>query len=171
MLREAGHCFDLVFTSGLSRARQTAREALALMDLAHIEVRHDARLNERCFGILEGMRFADAAAQYGEQWGQPWLWGLRPEGGESLDDLMERVRPLWQSDIRDAVTAGRNVLVVAHGNTIRAFDELLRGGSGERLDRVPTAHPLLYEWNGSPAGVQRTMFTVSNQAPAASTMT
>ena len=70
--------------------------------------------------------------------------------------------------IRDAVTAGRNVLVVAHGNTIRAFDELLRGGSGERLDRVPTAHPLLYEWNGNPAGVQRTMFTVSNQAPAAS---
>ncbi|MBL8295614.1 MAG: 2,3-bisphosphoglycerate-dependent phosphoglycerate mutase [Bryobacterales bacterium] len=170
VLRESGYAFDLVFTSRLSRARQTAREALMVMGLPDIEVRHDARLNERSFGILEGMRFVDAAARYGEPWGQPWLWGLRPEGGESLDDLMERLRPLWQTDIHDAVTAGRKVLVVAHGNTIRAFDELLRSGQGERLDRVPTATPLLYEWNGSPAGVKRTAFEVSNSASSASKM-
>lgn len=170
MLRDAGWEFDLAFTSQLSRARRTAAEALAMMGLGEIEVRHDARLNERSFGILEGMRFVEAAARYGEEWGQPWLWGLRPEGGESLDDLMERVRPLWEGDIREAVRGGRRVLVVAHGNTIRAFDELVRGGVGERLDRVPTAHPLVYEWNGKAAEVRRTAIDVSNGAPGASTM-
>lgn len=168
-LRDAGFAFDLVFTSALSRAQETARQLLRAMG-ARPEVRSTPLLNERSFGVLEGMRFAEAAARFGPEWGEPWLWGLRPQGGESLDDLLERVRPCWEQEIRPALEAARRVLVVAHGNTIRALDELLRNGAGERLDRVPTAQPILYSWNGDGSSPTRNTLAVSAGPGGASTM-
>jgi 2,3-bisphosphoglycerate-dependent phosphoglycerate mutase len=143
-LRDQGLVFDAVWTSELQRARRTADLALATFPVNGVERRSLCCLNERNFGILEGLKYVEAAERYGEQWGQPWLWGLRPEGGESLEDLVERVSPFLEKELRPAVMGGRRCLVVAHGNVIRALDELLRNGKGSRLDTVPAAVPLIY---------------------------
>jgi 2,3-bisphosphoglycerate-dependent phosphoglycerate mutase len=144
LLRDQGFTFDVIWTSALERARRTAELAMEAFPLNGIEHCPLPCLNERNFGILEGMRYVEAAERYGAEWGQPWLWGLRPEGGESLEDLVERVRPFVDDQLRPAIANGRRCLVVAHGNVIRALDELLRDGHGTRLDTVPAATPLVY---------------------------
>ncbi|MBK5294609.1 MAG: 2,3-bisphosphoglycerate-dependent phosphoglycerate mutase [Acidobacteriia bacterium] len=136
--------FDLVYTSQLKRAQHTAAAALSQMQSGEIELHATWRLNERNFGELEGMLYTDAALQYGEEWGQPWLWGKKPPGGESMEEVEERVRPFLDEQLFPDLRAGRRPLVVAHGNTIRVLDELLRAGVGARLETIPTANPLLY---------------------------
>ncbi|MCC6590264.1 MAG: 2,3-bisphosphoglycerate-dependent phosphoglycerate mutase [Bryobacterales bacterium] len=149
LLRDHSYGFDVVYTSALERAQHTAELALQELGTPDVETIIRPVLNERCFGIMEGMKFTEAAQQYGPEWGQPWLWGLRPEGGESLEDLVERVRSFCEDEVIEALGEGQRVLVVAHGNTIRAIDYVLGGGSAQALERVPTATPLIYTWNGS----------------------
>lgn len=154
LLRNHRYAFDVVYTSALERAQHTAELALEELGTPDVETIMRPVLNERCFGILEAMKFTEAAEQYGPEWGQPWLWGLRPDGGESLEDLVERVRSFCEDELMDLLESGHRVLVVAHGNTIRAIDHVLCGGSTQALDRVPTATPLIYTWNGSPAPIR-----------------
>ena len=160
LLRRRRFLFDAVWTSELQRARRTADLALAEIGANGGTRQATTRLNERNFGILEGMKFEEAARIHGPEWGQPWLWGLRPEGGESLEDLADRVQPLLDGQIRPALCVGRVILVVAHGNTIRVLDELLRGGTGARLETVPAATPLMYELDEGSMSVRERVFLV-----------
>jgi 2,3-bisphosphoglycerate-dependent phosphoglycerate mutase len=143
-LRESGIAFDQVLTSALSRARTTAMLTMDALG-ASCDVRVDARLNERRFGTLEGIKFADAAAEFGAEWGEPWLWGKRPPEGESMEDLAERLAPLLESELKPAIADGLRWMLVAHGNTISVLDDMLSNGGFPRLDRVPPATPLIYE--------------------------
>jgi len=145
LLLERSFRFDLVYTSELRRARHTAAAALSQMESTAIPAHVSGRLNERHFGDLEGMKYTDAARQYGEEWGQPWLWGKKPPGGESMEDVAARVRPFLEEQLFRDLRAGLRPLVVAHGNTIRVLDELLRGGVGTRLETIPAASPLVYQ--------------------------
>lgn len=153
LLRQQGFQFDVVYTSALERSQHTARLALEALGAPDVETIARPALNERRFGVLEGLKFAEAAERYGSQWGEPWLWGLRPDGGESLEDLVERLRPFCDNELLEAVRGGGRALVVAHGNTIRALDYILRGEAAEPFERVPPATPILYRWNGAPAPV------------------
>jgi len=156
LMRERRFHFHVVYTSLMRRARRTAEEALAQMSVDGIAVHAMARLNERHFGDLEGMKFTEAAERFGQQWGQPWLWGKRPPGGESMEDVAARLQPFLTDHLLPDLISGRRPLVVAHGNTIRVLDELLRRGEGTRLETIPTATPLLYRLEaGSLAVLER----------------
>jgi 2,3-bisphosphoglycerate-dependent phosphoglycerate mutase len=157
-MREQGLAFDVVYSSVLQRARRTAEEALGQMEVNGLRIEITPRLNERNFGELEGMRFTDAARNHGEQWGQPWLWGLRAPGGESLEDVAARLDPFLEEQIFPALESGLRPLIVAHGNTIRVLDEILRQGAGERMATVPSATPLVYRMEkGSRRVVERVL--------------
>jgi len=148
LLRKAGIELDQVLTSQLSRAQRTAELTLQSLGQAQ-KVNADARLNERRFGTLEGMKFTEAAEQFGPEWGDPWLLQERPPGGESMEDVAKRLTPLVEEELKPTITQGTRWLLVAHGNTIRVLDTLLCNGAFPRLEKVPPATPLLYDWNGT----------------------
>ena len=110
----------------------------------------DAALNERMYGDLQGLNKAEAAKRFGDAQIKLWRrsYDVRPPGGESLADTAERVLPYWESHILPDLKAGRDVLVVAHGNSLRALVMHLDGLSHtEVLElEIPTGAPLLYEF-------------------------
>ena len=143
-----GRRFDVLFTSVLTRAIETAR--LALESAGHPEVRtvRDGALNERMYGDLQGLNKAEAATRWGDEQIRQWRrsYDVRPPGGESLADTAARVLPFWEGIILPELRAGHNVLVVAHGNSLRALVMHLDGLSREEVLalEIPTGAPLLY---------------------------
>src|SRR5262249_59274730 len=107
----------------------------------------DAALNERMYGDLQGLDKAEAATRWGDAQVKLWRrsYDVRPPGGESLADTAARVLPYWESDILPDLCAGKNVLVVAHGNSLRALVMHLDGLTREQVLEleIPTAPPLL----------------------------
>jgi 2,3-bisphosphoglycerate-dependent phosphoglycerate mutase len=110
--------------------------------------RHEA-LNERMYGDLQGLNKAEAAKQWGDAQVKIWRrsYDTRPPGGESLADTAARVLPYWESRILPEVKAGKNVLVAAHGNSLRALVMHLDGLTREQVLEleIPTGVPLLYD--------------------------
>ncbi len=174
LLREAGFQFDLTYTSVLRRAIQTLWLTLEEMDLMWLPVVHSWRLNERHYGALQGLNKADTAAQYGEQ--QVMLWrrsydtppmaleqsdprasfddpryaGLNRSEiplTECLKDTVERVLPYWEEVIVPAMRAGRQILISAHGNSLRGLVKHLDQISDADIVslNIPNAQPLVYE--------------------------
>ena len=174
LLREAGFEFDLTYTSVLRRAIQTLWLTLEEMDLMWLPVVHSWRLNERHYGALQGLNKADTAAQYGEQ--QVMLWrrsydtpplaleqsdprasfddpryaGLNRSEiplTECLKDTVERVLPYWEEVIVPAMRAGRQILISAHGNSLRGLVKHLDQISDADIVslNIPNAQPLVYE--------------------------
>jgi 2,3-bisphosphoglycerate-dependent phosphoglycerate mutase len=174
LLEENGLRPDVMHTSVLTRAIQTAHLALEAADLLWLPVRRSWRLNERHYGALQGKDKAQTREQYGDE--QFMLWrrsydvppppiddddpysqaadaryallppDLRPRT-ECLKDVLERLLPYWHDALVPDLAAGRTVLVVAHGNSLRALVKHLDGiGDGEiaSLD-IPTGMPLVYE--------------------------
>jgi 2,3-bisphosphoglycerate-dependent phosphoglycerate mutase len=173
-LIEAGYDFDYTFTSRLTRAIHTLNIVQVEMDRMWLDVERDWRLNERHYGALTGLDKAETAAKHGEE--QVLLWrrsyDIRPpayaEGDpknpasdiryaklqdferprtESLKDTVARVVPFWKARIAPRVKAGERVLVVAHGNSLRALAKFLDGLSDEEVVgmNIPTGIPLVYE--------------------------
>src|SRR5919198_435631 len=144
-----GRRIDKLYTSVLVRATETARIALDVAGLGPLPTERDAALNERMYGDLQGMNKAEAAARFGGEQVRLWRRGydVRPPGGESLADTAARVLPYWEGHILPDLRAGRNVLVVAHGNSLRALVMHLDGLTrAQVLDlEIPTGVPLLYE--------------------------
>lgn len=147
----AGITFDRAFTSVLKRAIDTLAIVLEVIGQTGIPVERDKALNERMYGELQGLNKAETAQKFGEQQVKLWRrsYDVRPPGGESLKDTAERVLPYWEQRIKPHLLAGRNVLVSAHGNSLRALVmELDKLSKDEVLElNIPTGAPLLYEFD------------------------
>jgi 2,3-bisphosphoglycerate-dependent phosphoglycerate mutase len=154
--REAGQKirafrFDEAFTSVLTRAKETLRIVLAVIGQNNIPVEEDKALNERMYGDLQGLNKAETAKKYGEQQVKVWRrsYDVPPPRGESLKDTAERVLPYYQKRIEPELLAGRTILIVAHGNSLRALVMHLNKLSKEEVLElnIPTGAPLLYEFD------------------------
>ncbi|HUQ52091.1 MAG TPA: 2,3-diphosphoglycerate-dependent phosphoglycerate mutase [Gammaproteobacteria bacterium] len=205
-LSAAGLTFDLAFTSVLTRAIRTLWLVLDEMKLTWIPVEKSWRLNERHYGSLQGLDKAQTTAKHGEA--QVKIWrrsydipppplsesderhpkhdpryaGLAPTvlpGTESLQTTLARVRPYWEDRIAPEILSGRNVLVAAHGNSLRAVLKMLEGVSDDAITEIniPTGVPRLYELDanlrpqraeylGDAAAIAAAAEAVANQAKA-----
>jgi 2,3-bisphosphoglycerate-dependent phosphoglycerate mutase len=144
-----GRRIDEMFTSVLKRAIDTASLALEAAGIGPLPTVRDAALNERMYGDLQGLDKAEAARRFGADQVKLWRrsYDVQPPGGESLADTAARVIPYWRDRILPELRAGKNVLIVAHGNSLRALvmhlDDLTREQVLEL--EIPTGVPLLYE--------------------------
>ncbi len=144
-----GRRIDELFTSVLKRAIDTATLALGVAGIADVSTERHGALNERMYGDLQGLDKAEAAKKWGDAQVKIWRrsYDTRPPGGESLADTAARVLPYWESRILPALKAGKNVLVAAHGNSLRALVMHLDGLTREQVLEleIPTGVPLLYD--------------------------
>jgi len=175
LLRDAGLRPDVVHTSVLTRAIQTANIALAAADLLWLPVRRSWRLNERHYGALQGKDKSQTRQEYGEEQFMLWRrsydvppppladddgmlaqradprYALLPDElsprAECLKDVVRRMLPYWYDAIIGDLAAGRTVIVVAHGNSIRALVKHLDGIADADISglNIPTGIPLVYE--------------------------
>mgnify|MGYP001491402022 FL=1 len=143
--------FDVMFTSDLIRAQETGRIILEEMDQTDITVIKDICLNERNYGDLAGLNKDDARKKWGDEQVHIWRrsFDVPPPGGESLKDTAERVLPYFEANIRTKVVGGLNILVAAHGNSLRALVMELEQISPEEIVKleIGTGDPLIYECN------------------------
>jgi len=173
LIRDAGLAPDVVHTSLLRRAINTAAVALDVADRHWIPVRRSWRLNERHYGALQGKNKKETLEEFGEEqfmlwrrsfdtpppplddaseWSQAGLPQYADLGDdlprtECLKDVIERFLPYWESSIVPDLRSGRTVLVAAHGNSLRALVKHLDGISDEAIAglNIPTGMPLVYE--------------------------
>ncbi len=147
----AGTKFDRAYTSVLKRAIDTLTIVLDVIGQSNIPIEKDKALNERMYGELQGLNKAETAQKYGEQQVKIWRrsYDVAPPGGESLKDTADRVLPYYEQHIRPQILAGKNILIAAHGNSLRALvmqlDQLSREAVLEL--NIPTGAPLLYEFD------------------------
>ncbi len=206
LLQEAGFSFDLAFTSVLKRAVRTLWLTLDTMDLMWLPVINDWRLNERHYGALQGMDKAETAAKIGDaqvlvwrrsydtppdalspddsraSFNDPRYAGLRREQiplTECLKDTVARVMPAWEEQIAPAIRSGKQILVSAHGNSLRALIKMLDGISDADIVNlnIPNGQPLVYELDadlkpiksyylGDPAAIAAALQAVASQGKA-----
>src|SRR5262252_1304840 len=144
-----GRRIDKLYTSVLKRAIDTATLALQVAGIDGLPTVRDAALNERMYGDLQGLNKAEAATRFGDEQIRQWRrsYDVRPPGGESLADTAARVLPYWEATILPELRAGRDVLVAAHGNSLRALVMHLDGLTREQVLKleIPTGAPLEYE--------------------------
>jgi 2,3-bisphosphoglycerate-dependent phosphoglycerate mutase len=174
VLQAHGFIFDIAFTSVLKRAIWTLWLVLDKMELMWIPVQRDWRLNERHYGALQGLNKSETVKKFGEAQVQLWRrsYDTRPPAldkddprhprhdaryralsrneipaTECLKDTLERFLPCWQELIVPAVRSGKRVLIVAHGNSLRALVKYLDGVSDADIVgmNIPTGIPLVYE--------------------------
>jgi 2,3-bisphosphoglycerate-dependent phosphoglycerate mutase len=160
-LREAGLSFAYAFTSELVRAQETLDIVLAELGAEKLPVERDEALNERHYGDLQGLNKAETAQKYGDEQVHIWRrsYDIAPPGGESLKDTAARTLPYFAARVAPLLQAGRNVLVAAHGNSLRSIVMDL-----ERLTReqvlelnIATGVPLVYELDGALGIVKKTI--------------
>jgi 2,3-bisphosphoglycerate-dependent phosphoglycerate mutase len=148
VMKAEGLRFDIAFTSKLKRAQHTLDIILGEIGGPTPEVIEDAALNERDYGELSGLNKEEARDRWGEEQVLTWRrsYDIPPPGGESLKDTAARVLPYYLQNIWPHVAAGKNVIVAAHGNSLRALIMSLENLSEEQiLDReLATAAPQLY---------------------------
>jgi 2,3-bisphosphoglycerate-dependent phosphoglycerate mutase len=141
--------FDLAFTSDLLRAQQTLKILLEEIGRPDLPTERSAALNERHYGDLQGLNKAETAKQYGEEQVHVWRrsFDVRPPNGESLKDTAARTLPYFRAKILPPAAAGKNVLVSAHGNSLRAIVMDLEKLTPEQILKVeiPTGRPRIYE--------------------------
>ena len=149
-LKEAGYSFDKMFTSDLFRAQDTGRIILEQMDIPSIEVIKDVSLNERNYGDLAGLNKDEARKKWGEDQVHIWRrsFDVPPPGGESLKDTAERVLPYFKENIIPELIEGLDILVAAHGNSLRALVMELEEISSEEIVEleISTGVPLIYKF-------------------------
>jgi 2,3-bisphosphoglycerate-dependent phosphoglycerate mutase len=174
LLAGEGLAFDIAFTSLLKRAIRSLWIVMDGMDRMWVPVRRSWQLNERHYGALQGLNKAATVASHGAEQVQAWRRGFRVRPptvdrsderhpandaryrdipaarrtiGESLEDTLHRVEHHWQKHVAPELRAGRAVLIVAHGNSLRALIGMLDGLSGEDSLKltIPTGAPLVYE--------------------------
>ncbi|WP_312339292.1 2,3-bisphosphoglycerate-dependent phosphoglycerate mutase [Sphingobacterium sp.] len=143
---------DIAYTSTLIRAQHTLKVILDEMGNPPIPIVIDAALNERGYGKLEGLNKDETAEKYGAEQVHIWRrsFDVPPPGGESLKDTYERVIPYYEHIIAPQLKLGKNVLVVAHGNSLRALIMYLEHLSPEQiLEReIATGQPITYLIDG-----------------------
>lgn len=202
-LKRNGFTFDIAYTSVLKRAIRTLWIVLDTMDLMWIPVQRNWRLNERHYGALQGLNKAETAKQYGEEQVQIWRrsFDIQPPVLEKTDsrypghdpryrylsdnempkteclkDTIHRFLPFWNEKIAPSIKQGQKVLIVAHGNSLRALVKLLDKISDDQIIHlnIPTGMPLIYELDdtlkpiksyylGEPEAVKKAMEAVARQ--------
>jgi len=204
ILKKEGFHFRIAYTSYLTRAIRTLWLALEEMDLLWIPVYKTWRLNEKHYGILQGLNKSEMAEKYGDE--QVLIWrrsydvppppmelddprhprfdhryrDLKPSeipATESLKETVERIVPYWQDDISKKLIEQGEVLVAAHGNSLRGIVKYLKNISNENIVglNLPTGIPYVFEFDddlnllkdyflGDPAVIQKLMEEVANQA-------
>lgn len=140
--------FDVAYTSKLQRAIETLD--LVLLTLGYdIPVIKDEHLNERHYGDLQGLNKEETARIYGEEQVKLWRrsYKVRPPNGESLEDTQKRTVPFFKNTIMLDLKNGKNVLVVAHGNSLRSIVMFLENISEEDIPNleIPTGLPIIYD--------------------------
>jgi 2,3-bisphosphoglycerate-dependent phosphoglycerate mutase len=144
-----GTVFTHGFTSVLERAIETMYLILASSGQPDLPVTRDRALNERNYGRLQGLNKAEVAKEYGDEQVAVWRRSFsdRPPGGESLADTAARVIPYYEREIAPLLEKGGNILVVAHGNSLRALMMHLENISAEGIAHVdlPTGRPRRYD--------------------------
>lgn len=203
-LARLGFSFDIAYTSVLKRAIRTLWLMLDEMDLMWIPVERSWRLNERHYGALQGLNKAETAAKHGEEQVKIWrrsydtpppaleisderhpshdprygsITGL-PDT-ESLKDTLARVLPFWQDSVAPRLLRGENVLVTAHGNSLRAMVKMLDNMSEQDIleFNIPTGIPMLYtldahlrplsrDYLGDQAAIRKAAEAVAQQGKA-----
>jgi 2,3-bisphosphoglycerate-dependent phosphoglycerate mutase len=149
LLKEAGHKFDIAYTSALTRAQHTLRLIQEELGQQGLETIRDQRLNERDYGDLSGLNKDDARKKWGEE--QVLIWrrsyDVPPPGGESLKDTAVRVLPYYDTEIWPKLASGKKVIVAAHGNSLRALIMKLEALTSEQILKreLATGVPLVYE--------------------------
>lgn len=170
-MNEQGLVFDIVYTSVLKRAIKTSQLALEEMNQLYLPVQKTWRLNERHYRALVGKNKTEMKKEYGEEQVKKWRRGYREvpplvsenhfdrrydsldprllSHGESLEMTVERVVPLWQDELAPHLLGGKNVLVVGHGNSLRALTKYLEDVPENQLDTIdiPNAQPIQYTLN------------------------
>ncbi len=142
---------DHVYTSALRRAVDTAKIALEAADKTDLPLIMDPALNERHYGELQGLNKAETALKYGDEQVHIWRrsFDTRPPGdkGESLAMTIDRVMPYYEHHILVDLLSGKNVLVVAHGNSLRALLYKLDDHTNESIMdvNIPTGSPIIYD--------------------------
>ena len=206
LLEAEGLAFDVAFTSTLKRAIRTLWIVMDEMDRMWVPVTRAWELNERHYGALQGLDKAETVRRHGEE--QVLVWrrsydvppppmpaddpghpshdpryaSVEPDRlpvAESLKDTLARVQPYWEEHIAPAIRAGRQVIIAAHGNSLRALVKMLDGLSEEEILKlnIPTGIPLVYELDeqlratssrylGDPEAAKRAAEAVANQAKA-----
>ena len=150
-LKGSGYSFDKMYTSELFRAQETGRIILDRMGLDSIEVIEDLSLNERNYGDLAGLNKDDARKKWGEDQVHIWRrsFDVPPPGGESLKDTAERVLPYFKQNIIPQLAEGLNILVAAHGNSLRALVMEIEKISPDEIVKIEiaTGVPLVYKYS------------------------
>lgn len=205
-LHEQGFQFDIAYTSVLKRAIKTLNIVLDEINQVWLPVQKDWRLNERHYGALQGLNKAETAARHGEEQVKIWRrsYDVPPPpmelsddrhpshdpryknvdpkilpNNESLKDTVARFLPLWNSTIAPKIKSGEKVLIVAHGNSLRALMQHLENMTADEIMGVnmPTGIPMMYELDkdlkvikrefiGDPEEVRAAIEAVANQGKA-----
>ena len=203
LLKAEGFEFDIVYTSVLKRAIRTMTHVMDELDQLWVPVIRDWRLNERHYGALQGLDKAETAAKHGEEQVKIWRRSysvppppLSPDDErapshdrryagltaaqlpltESLKETVERFVPYWENTIAPQVAAGKRVIIVAHGNSLRALVKHLDNVSEKDILElnIPTGIPLVYELDanlkpiknyylGDPEAARKAAEAVANQ--------
>ena len=142
---------DIVYTSPLKRNRNTVSLILNLLDKNDLLVMVDESLNERHYGDLQGLNKDKVKEEYGEEQVQQWRrgWDQAPPGGESLKDVFNRVVPYYENNIKTDLKSGKNVLIVASHNSLRALVKYLENIPDDEIIslEIPTGTKREYEIN------------------------
>ena len=142
---------DELFTSVLIRAMDTARIALDVRGKGDLPTKRDQALNERMYGDLQGLNKAETAEKFGAEQVHIWRrsYDVPPPNGESLKDTAARTIPYFEANILPEIKAGKNVLVVAHGNSLRSIVMFLDNMTREQVLElnIPTGVPLVYDFD------------------------
>lgn len=143
--------FDEGYTSDLKRAQNTLTIALEVCGQDKINITKDAALNERMYGDLQGLNKADTAAKYGDEQVKIWRrsFDIAPPNGESLKDTAARVIPYFEKEIAPKLKTGKNIVVAAHGNSLRALIMHLEKMTPAQIleFEIGTGVPRVYELN------------------------
>jgi 2,3-bisphosphoglycerate-dependent phosphoglycerate mutase len=150
-LKAQGIKFDVAFTSALKRAQRTLDLMLTELGQTTIPIFKDQALNERDYGDLVGLNKDDARKKWGEEQVHIWRrsYDVAPPGGESLKDTLARALPYYVTDILPRVLRGERVLVVAHGNSLRALVMVLDKHTPDSITKLnlDTGVPMVYRLN------------------------
>ncbi|MGO9483834.1 MAG: 2,3-bisphosphoglycerate-dependent phosphoglycerate mutase [Rhodomicrobium sp.] len=163
LIKAQGFHFDIAYTSALKRAQLTLEIMLEELGQQGLETIKDQALNERDYGDLCGLNKDEARKEWGDEQVHIWRrsFDIAPPGGESLKDTAARVLPYYEAKILPQVLAGKNVLVSAHGNSLRALIMKLDKLSPEEIVKLNlgTGEPYVYRLNADGTAASKTTLT------------
>jgi 2,3-bisphosphoglycerate-dependent phosphoglycerate mutase len=146
-----GIVFNEGYSSDLKRAQDTLTIALQVCNQSNIPVTYNKALNERMYGDLQGLNKAETAAKFGDEQVKIWRrsYDIAPPNGESLKDTAARVIPYFEKEIAPKLAAGKNIVLAAHGNSLRALIMHLEKMTPAQIleFEIGTAQPRMYELN------------------------